>query len=145
MVELLQICCLMHHVWPLLHNYLGAGKLLDGIMDQWRLGYLGSNQNRVLLGLGFWSSIVVWNLDSASQNLGFPEISWFLGCCFKIWKMTIYSQTLGFVMWNLDSASHLGLDFPNRIVHGFISKWCFLWFYTSRLPCCQKTRLWCGF
>lgn len=52
MVELLQICCLMNYVWPKVQTYLGAGKLLDGIMDQWKAGCLGCevDQNRVNSG-----------------------------------------------------------------------------------------------
>ena len=41
MVDLLQICCLMTHVWPKLEAYLGAGKVLDNIKDQWVIGNLG--------------------------------------------------------------------------------------------------------
>ena len=50
MVDLLQICCLMCYVWPKLESYLGAGKLLDNVMEQWKLGNLGKiGQNRALL------------------------------------------------------------------------------------------------
>ena len=41
MVELLQNCCLMNHVWPLLQGYLGQGTELNSIMAQWKLGNLG--------------------------------------------------------------------------------------------------------
>ena len=41
MQELLQICCLMNYVWPKVQNHIGKGKLLDDIMDQWKLGCLG--------------------------------------------------------------------------------------------------------
>lgn len=41
MVELLQICCLMESVWNQIQSYLGQGKLVDGIMDQWGMGMLG--------------------------------------------------------------------------------------------------------
>jgi hypothetical protein len=41
MIDLLQICCLMCYVWPKLAAYLGAGKLLNNVMEQWKLGNLG--------------------------------------------------------------------------------------------------------
>ena len=53
MVELLQICCLMNYVWPQIRSYIGEGKVLDGILDQWKIGCLGwqnikTNQNHAL-------------------------------------------------------------------------------------------------
>ena len=31
----------MTYVWPKIQNFLGNGELLDGIMNQWKLGNLG--------------------------------------------------------------------------------------------------------
>lgn len=41
MVELLQICTLMSNLWDDIREYLGEGKLLNHVMAQWELGYLG--------------------------------------------------------------------------------------------------------
>ena len=40
MVELLQICSLMNYVWPKIETHLGKGKLLEGILEQWKMGCL---------------------------------------------------------------------------------------------------------
>ena len=41
MLELLQISCLIHHVWPQLQAHLGQGKALDDIVQMWEIGNLG--------------------------------------------------------------------------------------------------------
>ncbi|CAK9033935.1 unnamed protein product [Durusdinium trenchii] len=48
---LLQVCCLMTYVWPKIQNFLGNGELLDGIMNQWKLGALDA-ELRVQVKLG---------------------------------------------------------------------------------------------
>jgi len=36
----------MNYVWPKIQAYLGGGKLLDEILDQWKMGCLGCKFNK---------------------------------------------------------------------------------------------------
>lgn len=68
MVDLLKVCCLMVHIWPQLQAYLGTGPLLDSILEQWKIGNLGwQNEKDVLLGVQFSAVRVMWFYFSASQ------------------------------------------------------------------------------
>lgn len=60
MVELLQICCLMNYIFPKVQSHLGAGKMLDGIVDQWKMGCL---RLQVLV-----KTMHFWVADSGSQK-----------------------------------------------------------------------------
>lgn len=41
MIELLQISCLISHIWPKLEAHLGQGKALDDLAKMWEMGSLG--------------------------------------------------------------------------------------------------------
>ena len=85
MLELLQNCCLMNHIWPLLQGYLGEGKELENIMAQWRLGNLGcAGFAKISKRVYFWNFRfqqwkVMWNLNSTSQTAIYGVMSVFLG------------------------------------------------------------------
>ena len=87
MIEVLQICCLMNYVWPKVQSYIGTGKLLDDILDQWKMGCLGKIAGAVKTmqtrGLKLGGGKVMWFENSASQTPFEKITSAFLGL--EIW------------------------------------------------------------
>lgn len=168
MVDLLQICCLMCYVWPKLEAYLGAGKLLDNIMEQWKLGNLGwTGQNHVFLG----TKILPWkskpcifgnqnfNLESVVEFKFRSTNPWPLekSMIFKLWilgtKNHVFLHKLGFVLWNLNSAWKSQLEIPHWKLHDFYWIPNFQKYWPSINPkiSFQKSKChliaheWCGF
>ena len=72
MVELLQIACLMNHLFPKLEAHLGQGKALDAIVQMWEIGNLGCQvllafrrKTHVLFEAPRAKQKMQWNLNSA--------------------------------------------------------------------------------